>query len=258
MSGDRAEQLIWEHFRRSTRARIGLGRAGNAMPVRALLDFQLAFAQAKDAVHGHADFDTLERELAPFPCIQVGSRARTRAEYLQRPDRGRTLSPESRERLEALRSADDWDVGFVVCDGLSAAAVMAHAAPVMEACRSRLPGWKIPAVVLARNGRVALGDKVAAALGCRMVAVLIGERPGLSSPDSLGIYLTWAPAEQTQDSQRNCISNIHAAGLAPAVAAEKAAWLIREATRLGLTGTGLKEDLPAPEKLPAAPAKITK
>jgi len=253
VSDNRNEQQVWDYFRRSTRARIGLARAGNSMPTTALLDFQLACAQAKDAVHGHADFDLLEKELAPFPCVQVSSQVTTRSEYLQRPDLGRKLSSESRERLEARRSAAVQDVVFVVCDGLSAAALMSHAVQVLEACLSRLQGWETPCVVLARHGRVALGDEIAQALGCRMAVVLIGERPGLSSPDSLGIYLTWAPAPGTQDSQRNCISNIHASGLSPAVAAEKAVWLIREATRLRLTGTGLKEDFPALPDARAAP-----
>lgn len=247
------EQPFWDQLRSSTRARIGLGRAGNALPTAALLDFQLAFAQAKDAVHGRADLDMLERELTPLSCIQVDSQAVTRASYLQRPDLGRRLAPESRERLDAQRASFGSDIVFVAGDGLSAAALMAHAAPVLKACLDRLRGWKIAPVILARHARVALGDEIAQALGCRMTVVLIGERPGLSSPDSLGMYITWAAAPGTLDSQRNCISNIHAGGLAPVVAAEKAVWLIREAMRLRLTGTELKEDLPAlPEWLATA------
>lgn len=245
---DTQEQQFWQELRRSTRARIGLGRAGNAQPTCALLDFQLAFAQAKDAVHGRADFSALEAELAPLPCIRVESQASTRADFLRRPDHGRLLTAESLARLRDRSGDCEQDVAFVVCDGLSAAAVMAHAVPVVKACTEHLAGWKVAPLVLARHGRVALGDEIAQALRSQMAVVLIGERPGLSAPDSLGIYITWAAVPGTMDSQRNCISNVHASGLAPAVAAEKAVWLIREATRLRLTGTGLKEDFPALQK----------
>lgn len=135
------------------------------------------------------------------------------------------------------------------------AALMTHAVPVLKACLARLRSWEIAPIILARHARVAIGDEIAQALNSRMAVVLIGERPGLSSPDSLGIYITWAAVPGTPDARRNCISNIHASGLAPAVAAEKAVWLIREATRLRLSGTGLKEEFPGRSLLPAGTGK---
>ncbi|AWK88991.1 ethanolamine ammonia-lyase subunit EutC [Azospirillum thermophilum] len=231
----------WARFRTATRARIGLGRSGDGLPTAALLDFQLAHARARDAVHGAVDFDRLAADLAPLPSLRVHSAAADRAVYLRRPDLGRRLDEASRAALAAGR----WDIVFVVADGLSAAAVQAHAAPLVRACAERLRGWEIAPVVLAGQGRVALGDEVAERLGARLVAMLVGERPGLSVADSLGVYLTWDPKPGRLDSERNCISNIHADGLPIGAAADKLCWLATEAARLKLTGVALKEDAPA-------------
>ncbi|MHC1480627.1 ethanolamine ammonia-lyase subunit EutC [Frateuria aurantia] len=224
-------------LRRFTSARIGLGRSGDGWPTSALLAFQAAASQARDAVHEALDLDLLDRQLAPRPWLRVDSLAADRGEYLRRPDLGRRL-PESTPQLDAVRG--DYDLAIVLCDGLSARAVMEQAVTVLEHSLPALADLRLAPLVVAGQGRVALGDPIARRLGARMVAVLIGERPGLSVPASLGIYLTWAPQAETPDSARNCISNIHAAGLDPAAAAAQLVWLVRAATRLQLTGTGLK------------------
>ena len=237
-------------FRAVTRARIGLGRAGDSLPIRAVLDFQLAHARARDAVHGHVDFTAMaERIGAKRAVIRLRSRAADRPIYLARPDLGRRVEPAALAGIEA----GDWDVAFVIADGLSAAAVEAHAEIVLSACLRRLGDFKIAPVVLGEQARVAFGDEAGEALGARIVVVLIGERPGLSVPDSLGAYLTFGPKVGRRDSERNCLSNIHADGLAHEAAADKIVWLIREALRLGLTGVDLKEDMTGAALPPAAP-----
>jgi ethanolamine ammonia-lyase small subunit len=230
-------------LRQFTRARIGLGRAGDALPTKALLAFQAAASEARDAVHASLDIAALQTALAPRRCIEVASRADDRTIYLLRPDLGRQLG-----QGEALLDAahGDYDIAFVIADGLSARAVMEHAAVFLQACETKLPDWSIAPIVLATQARVALGDAVAERLGARMVAVLIGERPGLSVADSLGVYLTWAPQADHPDSLRNCISNIHADGLGYERAATLLAWLAHEARTRQLTGTALKPDLSSP------------
>ncbi|HYH22536.1 MAG TPA: ethanolamine ammonia-lyase subunit EutC [Azospirillum sp.] len=241
-----AETDPWLRFRAATRARIGLGRSGDGLPTRALLDFQLAHARARDAVHGAVDVDRLAGDLAPHPTIRVHSAAPDRATYLRRPDLGRRLDAAGRVAASrAALPAGAWDIAFVIADGLSAAAVQAHAAALVHACVDRLTSWSVAPVVLAVQARVALGDEVGALLGAKLVALLVGERPGLSAADSLGVYLTWAPEPGCADSRRNCISNIHAAGLPIGAAADKLCWLANEAARLKLTGVALKEDAPA-------------
>ncbi|WP_026790859.1 ethanolamine ammonia-lyase subunit EutC [Pleomorphomonas oryzae] len=237
-------------FRSVTRARIGLGRAGDSLPIRAVLDFQLAHARARDAVHGHVDFAAMAARLGEtLPVTRLRSRAADRSIYLARPDLGRRVDPAGLATVQK----GDWDVAFVIADGLSAAAVEAHAEIVLSACLRRLGDLKIAPVVLGEQARVAFGDEVGEALGARMVVVLIGERPGLSVPDSLGAYLTFGPKVGRRDSERNCISNIHADGLPHETAADKIAWLIREALRLGLTGVELKEDMSGAAALPLTP-----
>ncbi|RJF79331.1 ethanolamine ammonia-lyase subunit EutC [Azospirillum cavernae] len=236
----------WARFRSATRARIGLGRAGDGMPTTALLEFQLAHARARDAVHSAADFDRLAEDLAPLQTLRVHSAAPDRLTYLRRPDLGRQLDVASVERLASHPAAGgDWDLLFVIADGLSAAAVQVNAAPLVHACHERLFGWRIGPVVLAEQARVALGDGVAAALGARLLVLLVGERPGLSAAESLGAYLTWDAKPGRADSERNCISNIHADGLPIGAAADKLCWLANEAARLKLTGVSLKEDAPS-------------
>ncbi len=236
----------WLHFRAATRARIGLGRAGDAVPTAPLLAFSLAHARARDAVHGAPDFEALAAQLRPVETLLVHSQSPDRLTYLRRPDLGRRL----READRNLLAQGEWDAVFVVADGLSATAIDAHAVPMIAAARARLLGWRLAPVVLACQARVALGDEIGAALGARLVVVLVGERPGLTVQDSLGVYLTFAPRVGCNDAQRNCISNIHPDGLGYDLAADKLAWLMRQALRLSLTGVGLKED--APLALPGA------
>lgn len=231
---------IWARWRQITRARIGLGRSGDALPTSALLDFQAAHSRARDAVHGAADFAALAEQLSPQPCLAVHSQAPDRATYLRRPDLGRRLDNTAATMLKD--HAGDWDIAFVIADGLSARAVMTHAVPVLQRCVAGLADWHIAPIILSSQARVALGDHIAACLNAKAVAVLIGERPGLSVADSLGVYLTWAPSIGRADSQRNCISNIHADGMSHDQAAATLLWLLHEARRLSLSGIGLKLD----------------
>lgn len=225
----------WAPLRATTTARIGLNRTGDAPGLDAVLSFQLAHARARDAVHTSLDSAALAEAIAPAPVVHVCSQAPDRATYLRRPDLGRRLDPACRDRLTG-----PCEVAFVLADGLSAIAVQRHAPPFLRACLDRLTGWDIGPVVIATQARVALGDEIGAALGARLCAVLIGERPGLSVADSLGVYLTWQPQPGRRDSERNCISNIHAAGLSYDAAADMLVWLITEAARRKLTGVGLK------------------
>jgi ethanolamine ammonia-lyase small subunit len=230
----------WAPLRAATRARIGLGLTGDALALREVLDLQLAHALARDAVHAALDEAALEAALRPHPVLRVRSAAPDRGAYLRRPDLGRRLDPGG----DGLPTPGGFDVVFVLADGLSATAVQRHGPAVFHACLARLDGWSVAPAVVATQGRVALGDEIGERLGARLVALLLGERPGLSVPDSLGIYLTYAPRVGRRDSERNCISNIHAAGgLSPEAAAAKLVWLMREALSRGLTGTDLKDDL---------------
>ncbi|MGJ5040313.1 ethanolamine ammonia-lyase subunit EutC [Bradyrhizobium sp. SZCCHNRI1058] len=227
-------------LRGMTRARVALGRSGDGLPTAAKLEFQMAHALARDAVWGKVDFDGIADALAPREVIKVASAAPDRASYLRRPDLGRRLAAEEAARL----TSGPYDLVFIIADGLSADAVENHAAAVVIATEARLTGLSIGPIVLASQARVALGDDVGAAMRARLVAVLIGERPGLSAADSLGVYLTLHPAPGLRDSARNCISNIHDHGLSAERAADKLAWLVREALRIGVTGIGLKEAAP--------------
>jgi ethanolamine ammonia-lyase small subunit len=222
---------LW--LRGLTQARVGLGRAGAGLPTAALLDFQLAHARARDAVHAALDAPALAAALGG---VVVASAAGDRATYLQRPDLGR------RPGAGAALVRGDWDLAILIGDGLSATAVATHTAPVIAALLPLLPGWRVAPPVVACQARVALGDDVAVALGALLVLVLIGERPGLSAPDSLGAYLTFAPVRGTPDALRNCVSNIRPPhGLGHGEAAARIAWLLHEARRRGVTGTALKE-----------------
>jgi ethanolamine ammonia-lyase small subunit len=233
----------WANLRRFTRARIALGRAGDSLPTSEILNFGYAHALARDAVHRPLDLAALADELAQagFATLNVKSAAPDRSTYLLRPDLGRELAPDSIDNLR-VRPDKGWDLVTVVGDGLSSMAVSRHAKPLLERIRAALPkAWRFGPVVLASQARVALGDPIGELLQAKMVVVLIGERPGLTSPDSLGLYLTHAPKTGRQDSERNCISNIRPEGLGYDAAARKAIWLASEAMRLGLTGVGLKD-----------------
>lgn len=232
---------LWRGLRRFTPARIALGRAGNAQPTEAHLAFQAAHAAARDAVHAALDTAALAADLAAagLSSQAVRSACPDRRTYLLRPDLGRRLHDADRAALVPAPGA----IAFVVCDGLSALAVQRHAAPLLARVLPAL-GQSGP-VVIATQGRVALGDDIGGALQAEAVAVLIGERPGLSTPDSLGIYLTWQPRPGRSDAERNCISNIRAEGLPVDQAAAKLLWLITRMRQLHLTGVELKDEQPA-------------
>ncbi|MGH1356235.1 MAG: ethanolamine ammonia-lyase subunit EutC [Thalassovita sp.] len=235
-----SRQDPWAKLRDATPARIGLGRAGAGLPTDATLAFQFAHARARDAVHATIDWHALTQDLAPLPTIKVHSAAPDRVTYLRRPDLGRQLAAQGWPELTA---GDPPDIQFVVADGLSADAVLNHAANVIHACIPGLKGLRIAPIVLAAQARVAIGDEIAERSGARLVIVLIGERPGLTVADSLGAYLTYAPRIGTRDSLRNCVSNIHMrGGLSCDQAAKKIIWLVREALSLRVTGTRLKEN----------------
>lgn len=227
-----------------TPARIALGRAGASLPMREVLRFGLAHAQARDAVHAPFQPAEIAAGLAALDIetVTFESAAGSRAEYLRRPDLGRSLSPEGRAALEARRGA--CDLAIVVADGLSSTAVHRNAVALIAALQPFLKrqGLRLAPIVIAGQARVALGDAAAMALGARAVLVLIGERPGLSSPDSLGAYLTFAPRPGLTDVARNCVSNIRPGGLGSEIAAFKLAWLVAEAFRRSLTGVGLKDE----------------
>lgn len=230
----------WEALRRFTDARIALGRAGSSVPTGPLLAFTLAHAQARDAVHRPLDADALQGELRSkgYASVAVHSAAPARDAYLRRPDLGRRLSEDSVTRLEA--HAKNADLVFVIADGLSSSAAATHAIPLIERTIARLDGWRIGPVVVATQARVALGDGIGAILKARIVAMLIGERPGLSSPASLGVYVTYDPVPGRSDAERNCISNVRPEGLAYDAAAFKLAWLLNEARTRKLTGVSLR------------------
>lgn len=230
----------WQALRRHTPARIALGRAGPALPTQEVLDFGLAHARARDAVHCALDVDRLERELkaAGYAPLRVRSQAPDRATYLTRPDLGRRIDPESTQRLAGVS-----ELVVAIEDGLSAIAVQSHAVPLLAAlARRSAERWLRASVVIALRGRVALGDEIGERLNARLVVVMIGERPGLSSPDSLGIYVTHSPRVGRTDAERNCISNIHARGLGYEEAARKLDWLVSAALARGVTGIALKDD----------------
>ena len=235
----------WSALRRFTDARIGLGRAGAALPIKEVLSFAMAHAQARDAVTTPTDWTPIEAALIKLGLYsqRLDSAAGDRDTYLRRPDLGRRLSPTSRQRLAAAERTNP-GLLIVVADGLSSTGVAANAVEVIAELLPlvRKSRWTMGPVVLASQGRVALGDDAGEVLGARAVLVLIGERPGLSSPDSLGAYLTFAPRVGRKDGERNCVSNIRAGGLSAKAAAFKIHWLLREAFRRGLTGVALKDE----------------
>ena len=233
----------WEALAGFTPARVALGRAGNGLPTRRVLEFQLAHARARDAVLAPFDAAAVARALAPCPAVLLETRARDRAAYLMDPDLGRTLAERSRAALTPGR----YDAVLVIADGLSATAIQAHGAALAERIFARAPAVWAPVAVVT-NGRVAVGDAIAQALGAQFAVVMIGERPGLSAADSVGLYLThWPVAGVSKDADRNCISNVRPGGLPLDEAAYRLEWLMAQARRLGATGVALKED--APESL---------
>ena len=242
----------WTSLRSYTAARIALGRAGHSLPTRELLQFQLAHAQARDAVYSELDAALLAGELRALglAAIPLQSRATNRAEYVRRPDYGRQLSEAARQTVSSsVPAGAPPDLCLVLADGLSARAVQSHAVPLLAAALPALAAaaWTLSPVVIVTGGRVAVGDEVGHLLGARLVAVLIGERPGLSSPDSLGVYLTYGPRPGLTDEARNCISNVRPEGLPPAAAAGQLLYLLHEMRSRKLSGVGLKDErLPGP------------
>lgn len=232
-----------------TSARVGLARAGSSLPTSELLNLQLAHARAREAVHSALGTRQLAVDLKDIghDLLFVHSAAPDRASYLRRPDLGRTLRPESRDLLKArgqrFRAAQR-DIAFIIADGLSALAVQRHAPSLLEATLRLLPpdDWNLAPIVIVEQGRVAIGDEIGQCLGAALAIVLIGERPGLSCADSLGVYLTWNPHPGRTDADRNCISNIRAEGLSYAAAAGRLVFLMTESRRRKLSGIHLKED----------------
>ncbi len=257
----------WAPLRALTAARIALGRAGASVPTRHHLGFQLAHARARDAVHAGLDAHALASKLetAGHSAVVLLSQAPDRITYLQRPDLGRALDASSktlldnrvagrakrpRNRIQRATSNRSrvFDVAIVIADGLSALAIERHAAPLIAAIVPTLreEGWSLAPISIVIQARVAIGDQIGALLRAEMVVVLIGERPGLSSPDSLGVYLTFEPRVGRTDAERNCISNIRDAGLSPNSAATTLLYLMREARYRRLTGIGLKDESQTP------------
>jgi len=244
----------WRRLRDFTDARIGLGRAGISLPTSEMLAFQLCHAQARDAVHFPLDVQALCSELSDLPglpqspALRLHSQAADRVSYLQRPDLGRVLDDASREKIIALPSASaaaKSDLAIVIVDGLSSLAVQQNAvaflSPLLALLQAEKVPWSLAPISVVEQGRVAVGDDIGELLNARAVLLLIGERPGLSSPDSLGLYLTWDAKPGLNDSARNCISNVRPAGLNYAEAARRVLYLLREARRLKLSGVKLKD-----------------
>ncbi len=235
-----------------TPARVGLGRAGASLPTQALLEFTLDHARARDAVHAELDISAIAAGLDALrlQTLQVSSSAQSRKDYLRRPDLGRKLGAASRDLLASGRHGP-CDLAVVIGDGLSPSAVNAHAVELVRRLVAVLARGRIQLgpVVIASGARVALGDEIGALLGARMAVILIGERPGLSAPHSLGAYLTFAPKIGCSDAMRNCVSNIHASGLSYDEAAFKIAWLVREGLARGVTGVALKDESGGPAAL---------
>jgi len=242
----------WQKLRQFTDARIGLGRVGTSVPTSELLRFQLSHAQAIDAVHVPLDSQALvaqinqSKTLAPLlPVVQLNSQAKDRIEYLQRPDLGRQLDDDAIAQLKSVAS-EPYDLVFVIADGLSSYAISHHAQLFLEKFIDRLnededKALNIAPLCIVQQGRVAVGDDVCEALNAKQVILLIGERPGLSSPDSMGLYLTWNAKRGTEDSLRNCISNIRPEGLKYDAAIHKAHYLLKESQRNALSGVNLKD-----------------
>ncbi|MCQ8103522.1 ethanolamine ammonia-lyase subunit EutC [Methylomonas sp. SURF-2] len=237
----------WFELRRYTQARIGQGRAGCATPTQPQLEFQLAHAMARDAVHQAWSVEHFAQVLAAktWQSLALATPILNRRHYLQRPDLGRILAPASRDTLQALEVPAP-DVALVVSNGLSSTAVETHGLPLLAAVIEAYAecALSISPICLVANARVAVADEIGALLGAKASVIIVGERPGLSAADSLGIYLTHAPQPGRTDAERNCLSNIRPpAGMSYTAAAAKLAYLTRQALQRQLSGVALKDDM---------------
>jgi ethanolamine ammonia-lyase small subunit len=247
----RTSSELAARLRALTPARVGLERTGVSQTTRDLLAFQRAHAQARDAVHAQLDAASLSASLERFTgteVLRLHSAAPDRTTYLQRPDLGRQLDPPSRQLLAQHATSAAFDLAVIVADGLSALAVERHAAGVLSEILPQLTDWRLAPITVVEQGRVAIGDEIGAALGAQLALVLLGERPGLSAPDSLGAYITWHPRTGRTDAERNCISNIRADGLTYAQAATELRDILNAARQRRLTGVALKPSAPSLEK----------
>ena len=244
---DSVEESPWQSLCRYTQARIALGRCGCSVPTRELMAFKLAHAKAIDAVHLPLDLALTARkirEITALPTVTLSSAAPDRQAYLQRPDLGRLLSPDSVSQLSRIDKGGTYDISLVVADGLSSTAISRNIDPLMRQLVPGLKqkGYRLAPVSVIEQARVAVADQVARLQHSRMTVIFIGERPGLKSPDSLGIYMTYNPEEGTTDERRNCISNVRKNGLSYAAASFKLMYLIEEAFRRKLSGVNLKDN----------------
>ncbi|GAA4399681.1 ethanolamine ammonia-lyase subunit EutC [Nibrella viscosa] len=236
----------WSFLRSFTPARIAQGRTGHSLPTNVLLDFQLDHARARDAVYSELDTLALVEQVRQvYPqVLSLHSQAADRRQYLQRPDFGRRLDSRSRETLVTL-SPTPSDLCIVIADGLSATAINRHAVPVvsklLEACKQL--HWMVAPLCVVEQGRVAIADEIGHALNAEMVVVLIGERPGLTSPDSMGAYLTYQPKPGLTDESRNCISNIRPEGLPYDATVQKLLYLLKKMKTRRLSGVHLKDEM---------------
>lgn len=252
MSKSPITENAWQQLRQLTSARIALGRVGTSLPTGPQLDFQFAHAMARDAVHTPLDCDALADSLGGlgFECLQLRSAAKDRDTYLQRPDLGRKLSKHSADLLREYKSSKEapYDLAIVVADGLSALAIQRHTMPFLKRLNADVSaeGWSVAPICIVQQGRVAVADEIGELLGAKMSLILVGERPGLSSPDSLGLYFTYEPKVGLTDASRNCISNVRLEGMAYANAAFRLMYLMTEACRRQLSGVDLKDETQIP------------
>ncbi len=236
------QEQFWEKFRSFTDARIGIGRTGGSLTTKEMLLFRKDHALAKDAVWMDLDTEKLSAQLdeLKLPNLFLKSQAENREAYIQRPDWGRVLRPESVALLESLPIVE-YDVSISIADGLSALAIERHAIPFLTAFFPMISSFHLAPISIVQQGRVAISDQIGQLLNAQISIILIGERPGLSSPDSLGIYMTYQPQEGNTDEKRNCISNIRTEGLPYKFAAQKLHFLLNEAIRRQLSGVNLKD-----------------
>lgn len=243
------ESDAWQSLQQYTAARIAIGRVGISIPLAESLNFRMMHAYARDAVYEKLENEVLcdALELQRHNTLVLHSQAKDRHMYLQRPDLGRQLDEDSVAAISAISHSSETEIVFILVDGLSAIAVNRHAVPLLKLIREKLkePARTIAPIVLVEQGRVAVGDPIGERLRCKLSVVLIGERPGLSSPDSLGAYITYNPKIGTTDEARNCVSNIRPEGLDYNAAADKIVWLIQESLRRKLSGVMLKDNMPS-------------